>query len=383
MRFGRVHGVYITQGDETTPQAIWPIMDRDFLGPKKGGQINQMSQLLKTILLCESVVPCGIQPHVDGDGYQALYNMICLRHPSMSVSNMVQTPAPSKFLQTHSLRMCQRSNCITWLQESLAAVGLLQRNRLPRHVRMQHPNFKDELLSKVQICVTTSQELPYKIDLLQWHPPSRNGPENWVCSIIPLFLPSRRHRLVSTYGRPPVHALSNPPAFKDVSSMCAPSASVAELTPTQFPDHIIQPLAEDQVLCFIADPKAQGSSCDACHLTGHAAEDCHALINHVVANYVLIHNKALHQCILAKHKTIVGSRRHPPSHRPKAKEMHDLMDLFAALYAASNNSEDKVTGADDTDTAKSTCTKLQVYRTKSKVNVNIVCYFRLVLFLLN
>ena len=29
------------------------------------------------------------------------------------------------------------------------------------------------------------------------------------------------------------------------------------------------------------------------------------------------------------------------------------------------------------------CTKLQVYRNKSKVNVNIVCYFRLVLFLLN
>ena len=354
--FGRVNGVYIPPWNDYARNKIhgrsWT---EDFLGPKKRGQIHQMSQLLHMILLRESVIPRSIQPHVDtadGDGYQALYNLICRHHPNTSVSNMVQTACP-----------CQGPDDYFALHVSNVQLYVAAENSRGRQytdkeevamvMATLHPKFKDALMAKVRPYLTTTEALPYEIHLTTM----ASTLEEWAKElalpynpVMPSLSPpalSPKPVVTSPYADgQPVHSVSHS-AQAEYRPPVAPSGTI------HFPDDILQPLAEEQVLRVMQDPK--GSCCEACHLAGHTAEECHALINHAVAHYMLVNDKALRERILAKHKQIVRPRRRASPSKPRAKEVHRLLDSFAALHADAD-----VADADHDDADSEIITRLHL-----------------------
>ena len=267
-----------------------------------------MSQLLHMILFREAVIPRSIQPHVDtadGDGYQALYNLICRHHPNTSVSNMVQTSCPRQ--GPNDYFALHVSNVQLYVAaENSRGRQYTDKEEVAMVMATLHPKFKDALMAKVRVYLTTTEALPYELHLTTMAPTLEEWAKELALPYHPV-MPSLSPPALSpkpvhlTLCRRPTRPFGFPLGSSRVSSPRGSSGTI------HFPDHILQPLAEEQVLRVMQDPK--GARCEACHLAGHTAEDCHALINHAVAHYMLVHDKALRERILAKHKQIVRPRR--------------------------------------------------------------------------
>ena len=341
--FGRVNGVYIPPWNEYSRNKKYGrSWTEDFLGPKKKGQIHHMSQLLNMILLRESVVPSSIQAHVDtadGDGYQALYNIICRHHPNTSVSNMVQTSCPRQGASdSFPAHVCNVQLYVA--AENSRGRRYSEKEEVALVMSTLHAKYKEALMHKVRIFLTTEEPLPYELHLPTMAPTL----EEWTKELELDYNPTSKSTSTPSSASPysshrQVHALVDPLDYD-------PEDPIFSAAPDSYPVHVLHPLAEEQVLNIMRDPKA--SRCSACHLTGHTQADCHALINHAVAGYLLANNKKLHQQILSKHTHFIRSRRRtpgghppsgrhpsghrpPPSRRPQAKEIHNILDSFASL----------------------------------------------------